>query len=132
MVVLTVSELAAVLWASATMSITADISETSVCRGQEATLVLQVRHSGLFPIAPIRLSLASLSGQEAKEIYLRSQPGRLQSLRMPLKARHVGVFSSGIRSCTVEGLLGIVSAGETPRTPCSSWWCFRRSLIRIP
>ena len=36
-VVLIVSELAAVLWASGTLKVSAEISETSVCRGQEET-----------------------------------------------------------------------------------------------
>lgn len=108
-VVLIVSEFAAVFWASGTLKVSAEISETSVCRGQEATLLLRISHHGWFPIAPVRLSLASMTGQDFREIRLRSQPGRRQSLRMPLKARHVGVFSSGIESCTVEGLLGIVS-----------------------
>jgi uncharacterized protein (DUF58 family) len=101
------AEVIAVLWASATLRVSAEISESVVHRDEEATLVLRVRHQGRIPVAPVRLALASLSGREDREILLRSQPGRQQSLRMPLRARHVGVWSSGIRSCTVESLLGI-------------------------
>lgn len=101
------AEVLAVLWASSTLRVSAEISEGTVRRDEEAVLVLRVRHRGRIPVAPVRLALASLSGREDREILLRNQPGRLQSLRMPLKARHVGVWSSGIRSCTVESLLGI-------------------------
>ena len=108
LVLIILAEFLAVLWASATLRISAEISEGVVHRGEEATLVLRVRHQGYLPIAPVCLSLASLSGGETRDILLKNQPGRQQSLRMPLKASHVGVFSSGIRSCTVEGLLGFV------------------------
>lgn len=109
MVLLVVFELAAVLWASSTLRVSAELSDELVQRGQEATLVLQVSHHGWLPVAPVCLTLSSLSGRETREVFLQSRPGRRQSLRMPLNARHVGVFASGVRDVRVEGLLGLVS-----------------------
>ena len=99
--------LTSVLWASATMKISADIASQSVVRGEQTELVLQIRHSGWIPIAPVMLEIPSMKGDGVREIRLRDMPGRSQSLRMPIHAAHVGVYSSGIRCCVTEDLLGI-------------------------
>ncbi|MBQ6399750.1 MAG: DUF58 domain-containing protein [Clostridia bacterium] len=112
--VLVLSELAAVLWAAGTLRVSAELSDGTLCRGREAMLLLRVRHQGLIPVAPVRLLLSVPGEGKPREIWLRSQPGRQQSLRMPLTARHVGVFSAGIRSFTVEGLLGLAARTRTP------------------
>ena len=99
--------LAAVLWASATMSVSASFGDQSVYRGDETFLVLQIRHSGRIPVAPVLLDIPSVTGESGREIRLRDMPGRTQSLKMPFHARHIGRYSCGVRSCTVEDLLGI-------------------------
>ena len=96
-----------VLWAAGTLSVSAEISGQTVRRGEDATLLLHVRHRGLIPIAPVLLELGAIAGAQGREIRLRDLPGRTQTLRMPLHADHVGVFGSGIRSCVVEDLLGV-------------------------
>ncbi len=103
----TAMSLAGVLWASATMRISAGIPEQTVYRGDDVFLQLQVKHLGWIPIAPVKLELATLTGDGRREIRLKNLPGRTQTLKMPLHAAHVGVYSSGIRSCTVEDLLGL-------------------------
>ena len=97
----------AVLWAASTMEVSAEITEETVHRGDDVSLLLRVRHRGHIPIAPVVLELTSLSGGQSREIRLKDQPGRLQSLKMQIHAAHVGVFDSGIRACRVEDLLGI-------------------------
>ena len=99
--------LAGVIWASATMQISAETDQESVYRGDDVLLLLRMRHRGWIPVAPVSLELSTLTGDRLREIRLKNMPGRTQTLRMPLHAAHVGVFSSGIRSCTVEDLLGI-------------------------
>ena len=99
--------LGGVLWASATMRIAAETDQETVHRGEDVSLMLRMRHSGWIPIAPVSLELSTLAGEKRREIRLKNMPGRTQTLRMPLHAAHVGVFSSGIRSCTVEDLMGI-------------------------
>ncbi len=99
--------LASVLWAASTMQISAESDQESVHRGDHVFLLLRVRHRGWIPIAPVSLELGTLAGTGMREIRLKNLPGRTQTLQMPLHAIHVGVFFSGIRSCTVEDLIGI-------------------------
>ena len=99
--------LAGVLWASSTIRVSAEASADTVYRGDDVTLQLSVRHRGWIPIAPVMLELSTLAGEGYRSIRLKNLPGRVQTLRMPLHAAHVGVFSSGVHSCTVEDLLGI-------------------------
>ena len=106
--------LAGVLWASATLRITAETDQETVYRGDQVSLLLHVRHRGWIPIAPVSLELSTLAGEKTREIRLKNMPGRVQSLRMPLHAAHVGVYSAGIRSCTVEDLLGIFRRKTSP------------------
>ncbi len=107
--------LAGVLWASATMRISAETSGETIYRGDNIDLMLRIRHRGWIPIAPVILELGTLTGEGCREIRLKNMPGRTQTLRMPLHAAHVGVFSSGIRRCTVEDLLGIFQRTIIPQ-----------------
>ena len=98
----------AVLWASATLQVGGELSAESVHRGDEPVLTLRMRHRGWLPVAPLLLELSDPAGNRDREIRLRNMPGRLQSLKLPLHAAHVGVFSVGLQACTVEDLLGLV------------------------
>ena len=101
--------LISVLWASSTMKISVQFTDQTIRRGGDTSLVLQVRHQGLIPIAPVMLQIPSMVGGADRIIHLRNIPGRVQSLRMQIHAAHVGVYSSGIRACVIEDLLGIFS-----------------------
>ena len=109
-----VSGFVSVLWASATMTVSAELSERTVRRGEEARLRLAARHRGLLPIAPVLLRVSSPAAA-GREIRLRDMPGRLQTLTMPIHAAHVGVFSTGVEACVVEDLLGLFSRTLIPR-----------------
>ena len=98
----------AVLWASATLEADGELSAETVRRGDSATLFLRMRHRGLIPVAPLLLELSDPSGSRDREIRLKNMPRRVQSLRLPVHAAHVGVFSVGLHACTVEDLLGLV------------------------
>ena len=101
--------LIAVLWASATLEVSGDLSGETVQRGDDIVLTLQVRHRGLIPVAPLLLELSDPFGNRDRDVRLKNMPRRLQSIRLPLHAAHVGVFSVGLHSCTVEDLLGLAS-----------------------
>ena len=103
-----------VLWASATMRISAETTEGTVHRGDNVSLLLRIQHRGWIPIAPVLLELNTMSGDGHREIRLKNLPGRMQTLHMSLKAAHVGVYSSGIQSCTVEDLMGIFQRKMRP------------------
>ena len=112
--------LAGVLWASATLRVSAETETETVYRGEDTVLVLRIQHRGWIPIAPVILELSTPTGEGRRTIRLRNQPGRAQMLRMPLHAAHVGVYSSGIHSCTVEDLLGIFRRRIVPNhTECA-------------
>ncbi len=100
--------LIAVLWASATLKVDGDMAEQTVHRGENLVFTLRMRHRGLFPIAPLLLEISDPSGTLDREIRLKNMPWRVQSLRLPVHAAHVGVFPVGLRACVVEDLLGIV------------------------
>ncbi len=99
--------LASVIWASATVRITAEMEEQTVYRGEHTTLMLGVSHGGWIPVAPVILEIPSMSGGESRKIRLKDIPGRVQSLRMPIDAAHVGIYTSGIKTCMIEDLLGL-------------------------
>ena len=98
----------AVLWVSFTLRVDGKLSGETVRRGDDLVLSLRIRHSGLIPVAPLLLDLTDPSGNRDREIRLKNMPHRVQSIRLPIHAAHVGVFSVGLHSCTVEDLLGLV------------------------
>ena len=99
--------LISVLWASSTVRITAEIEDQTVYRGEHTTLVLGVSHGGWIPVAPVILEIPSMSGGDSRKIRLKDIPGRVQSLRMPIDAAHVGIYTSGIQTCMIEDMLGM-------------------------
>ena len=109
-----VAGLISVLWASATLTVSVSLSDRAVRRGDQTDLIIQARHQGLLPIAPLLLSLSSPASPR-RDIRLRDLPGRRQSLHMPVSAAHIGVFPTGVESCVVEDLLGLFS--RTLRLP---------------
>ena len=98
----------AVFWASATLTVDGQLSGETVYRGDDAVLSLRVHHCGLLPVAPLLLELTDPSGNRERDIRLKNMPNKVQSMRLPIHAAHVGVFSVGLHSCTVEDLLGLV------------------------
>lgn len=115
LVLLTVGmSLAGVLWASATIRISAETDTERVHRGDDVSLLIRVRHNGWIPIAPVELDLDTVTGEGHRTIRLKNLPGKMQMLRMPLHAAHVGVFSAGIRSCAVEDLMGFFRRSILP------------------
>ena len=99
----------AVLWASATLTVDGQLSGETVYRGDDVVLSLRVHHRGLLPVAPLLLELTDPSGNRERDIRLKNMPNKVQSMRLPIHAAHVGVFSVGLHSCTVEDLLGLFS-----------------------
>ena len=99
--------LISVMWAAGTVRITAEMEDQTVYRGDHTTLVLGVSHGGWIPVAPVILELPSMSGGENRRIRLKDRPGHIQSLRMPIDATHVGIYTSGIQTCIIEDLLGL-------------------------
>ena len=102
------SAVIAVLWAAATLEAEGELSSETVQRGDDVTLYVRMRHRGLIPVAPLLLELSDPAGNRDREIRLKNTPCRTQSVRFPVRTTHVGVFSVGLQSCTVEDLMGLV------------------------
>ena len=100
---------AGVFWASSTLTADGELTADAAHRGEDLLLTVRLRHSGLIPVAPLLLEIGDPSVLRDREMRLRNMPHRLQSLRLPVHAAHVGVMQVGLRSCTVEDLLGIAS-----------------------
>ena len=98
----------AVVWAAGTLEAEGVLSAKTVRRGENVTLSVRIRHRGLLPVAPLLLELSDPAGSRDREIRLKNMPGRVQSVRLPVHTAHIGVFSVGLRACTVEDLLGLV------------------------
>ena len=98
-----------VLLASSTLEVDGQLSGTTVRRGDDVTLNLRMRHRGVLPVAPLRLELSDPAGSGGREVRLKNRPGRIQTLRLPFHAAHVGVFPVGLQAVTVEDLLSMVS-----------------------
>ena len=99
----------AVVWASVTLEVDGRLSGTTVRRGEDIVLNLRMRHRGLLPIAPLKLELSDPAGSGGREVRLKNRPHRVQSLRLPFHAAHVGVFPVGLQAVTVEDLLSLFS-----------------------
>ncbi len=108
LLLLLIMGLTGVLWAAGTLSVSVRISEDTVRRGEDVTLLFSLCHRGRVPVAPVKLELASAVA-ETREIHLKNAPGRIQRLQLPVHTAHVGVFPSGIRACEVSDLLSIFS-----------------------
>ena len=107
-VIVVLWSLISVLWASATLRVDGNMAEQTVHRGDDLVFTLRMQHRGLIPVAPLLLEISDPSGTLDREIRLKNMPWRMQSLRLPVHAAHVGVFPVGLRACVVEDLLGII------------------------
>lgn len=114
LVLVMLSSLVGVCWAAKTLEISGSMSGRTVQRGEDVQLTVTVRHSGLIPIAPVRLELYATPETPETAVRLKDAPGRTQRLTLPFHATHVGVSSPGVKSCTVEDLFGLFSITKTP------------------
>ena len=104
--ILLISGFLSVRWVAGTLQLSGTMETRTVQRGETVRLRLKVRHSGYLPVAPLRLEISDDSARGTREIYLRDVPGKQQELVLPFQAKHVGACFVGIRSWTVEDLLG--------------------------
>ena len=118
--------------ASRTLSISAELDQAMVCRGENARLTVHVSHRGLIPIAPVMLEITSAPGMPVQTVHLRDVPGKYQTLSLPFCADHVGVSSPGIRVCIIEDLLGLFQKTSVPVIPPSELLVFPRTFSTDP
>ena len=107
LILVLITDFISVLWASGTLSVSVGRPDSLIHRGDQVNLTLSVRHRGRLPVAPVLLDLVIPFSHSEKEIRLKDLPGRRQVLNLPVRASHVGAFTIGIRSVTVEDLFSL-------------------------
>lgn len=103
-----------VAWAAKTLAITAEMTETTVQRGEDVALEIGVRYGGLIPIAPLTVEIAAGPDRPAQLLKLDGMPGSDRKLTLNFHAAHVGVTAPGVRRVIITDLLGLFTVEKTP------------------
>ena len=101
------------VWRAAnTLTITADLTDTTVQRGEDVALKVSVVYKGIIPIAPLMVEIAAGLDRPAQTVTLT---GKSRTLTLDFHAAHVGVTSPGVKSVTVSDLLGMFTVERKPK-----------------
>ena len=93
------------LWARLSARCGQRLSTATVSRGERAALGVYAQHRCPLPVSPMR-GVFLYNGQE-QEYLFPARPFRAQERRLPLDARHVGVYEAGLRDLTVSDIFGL-------------------------
>ena len=93
------------LWARLTARCVQRLTEASVSRGEQASLRVRVEHRCPLPVSAMR-SVIVYNGQE-REFLFPVRRYRAQERRLPLEARHVGVYQAGLKGLSVSDTFGL-------------------------
>ena len=93
------------LWARLTARCGQQISSASVPRGEKATLWVRAEHRCLLPVSGIR-GVFQYNGQE-QECLFPARPFHAQERRLPVDARHVGIYEPGLKAVSVSDIFGL-------------------------
>ncbi len=102
--------------ASATLTLSADLSEKTVQRGDDVTLTVRVAYRGWLPIAPLTAELSAGPDRPAQTVLLSSAPGQGQTMTLTFHAAHVGVTHPGLQRVVITDLLGLFTVEKHPQT----------------
>ena len=93
------------LWAKLTARCSQRISSASVPRGEKVTLRVSAEHRCPLPVSGIR-GVFQYNSQE-QECLFPARPFRAQERRLPLDARHVGIYETGLKEVSVSDIFGL-------------------------
>ena len=93
------------LWARLTARCGQRLSSATVSRGERVALGVYAEHRCPLPVSPMR-GVFLYNGQE-QEYLFPARPFHAQERRLPLDARHVGVYEAGLRDLTVSDIFGL-------------------------
>ena len=93
------------LWARLTARCGQRLSSVSVPRGEKVTLRVAAEHRCLLPVSGIR-GVFWYNGQ-AQEFLFPIRPFHAQERRLPLDARHVGIYEAGLQKVSVADIFGL-------------------------
>ena len=100
--------------AADTLTISADLAEHTIQRGEDAQLNIRVQYRGIIPIAPLTMDIAPGPDRPAQSLRLEGQPGKPHTLRINFHAAHVGVTSPGVERVIISDLLGLFTVEKVP------------------
>ena len=93
------------LWARLTARCGQRLSSASVPRGEKVTLRVSAEHRCPLPVSGMR-GVFLYNGQE-QECVFPTRPFRAQERRLPMDARHVGIYDTGLRNVSVSDIFGL-------------------------
>ncbi|MBR3107000.1 MAG: DUF58 domain-containing protein [Clostridia bacterium] len=93
------------LWARLSARCGQRLSSASVSRGERVTLGVYAEHRCPLPVGAMQ-GVFLYNGQE-QEYLFPTRPFRAQERRLPLDARHVGVYTAGMKALTVSDIFGL-------------------------
>ncbi len=100
--------------AADTLTISADLAEHTIQRGEDAQLNIRVQYRGIIPIAPLTVEIAPGPDRPAQSLRLEGRPGKPHTLRINFHAAHVGVTSPGVERVVISDLLGLFTVEKVP------------------
>jgi len=102
--------------AAGTLTVSALLTDTTVQRGEDVALEINLTYRGIIPIAPLTVEVTAGPDRPAQTLKLDGRPGRPQTLTLNFHAAHVGVTTPGVKRVVVSDLLGMFTVEKTPKT----------------
>ena len=93
------------LWARLTARYSQRLSSASVPRGEKVNLRVSAEHRCPLPVSAMR-GVFFYNGQE-QECVFPVRPFRAQERRLPMDARHVGIYDAGLKDVSVSDIFGL-------------------------
>lgn len=100
--------------ASATLTLSADLSDKTIQRGEDATMTVRVAYRSPIPVAPLTAELSPGPDRPAQTVLLRCVSGKAETLTLRFHAAHVGVTQPGVRRVIISDLLGLFTVEMCP------------------
>ena len=101
--------------AAGTLTVSALLTDTTVHRGEDVALEINLTYQGIIPIAPLTVEITAGPDRPAQMLKLDGRPGRPQKLTLNFHAAHVGVTAPGVKRVVVSDLLGMFTVEKTPK-----------------
>ena len=101
--------------AAGTLTVSALLTDTTVHRGEDVALEINLTYQGIIPIAPMTVEITAGPDRPAQMLKLDGRPGRPQKLTLNFHAAHVGVTAPGVKRVVVSDLLGMFTVEKTPK-----------------
>ena len=112
---LCLSSVLGVWMASRTMTVSGDLSDRRVQRGEKVTLEVTLHYRSLIPVAPLLVEMGSGVDQDNRTMLVDAASGEPVMFELPCNAAHVGVMEAGVEAVTVTDLFGMCSRRVEPR-----------------